>query len=101
MYPVAAAANTPGTVTMDIVDGNGVILHSKVVDVLGNPAASPIAQTVTLDFVVQPGTDLKLRPGARSASITGLLFEPSAWRPTATTATVSPFPTSSPSCTAP
>ncbi|MBK9335075.1 MAG: hypothetical protein IPM98_00245 [Lewinellaceae bacterium] len=81
MYPVSAAANTPGTVTMDIVDGTGAILHSLVVDVFGNPANMPVAQTVTLDFSIAPGTNLKLRPGARSASITGLLFEPSAAAP--------------------
>jgi hypothetical protein len=81
VYPVSAAANTPGTVTIDVVDGTGAILHSQIVDVFGNPAASPVAQTVTLNFDIVPGTNLKLRPGARSASITGLLFEPSAAAP--------------------
>ncbi len=81
VYPVSAAANTPGTVTIDVVDGTGAILHTATVSVLGNPVASPVAQTVTLNFMIEPGTNLKLRPGARSASITGLLFEPSASAP--------------------
>ncbi len=81
VYPISSAAGTAGTVTIDVVNSTGVVLHTATVNVVGNPAASATAQTVTLNFNIVPGTNLKLRPGSRSAGITGLLFEPSAAAP--------------------
>jgi hypothetical protein len=80
VYPVAATAGTPGTVTIDVVDAAGVVLNTATVAVIGNPAASATAQTVTLNFNIAAGTNLKLRPGSRTG-ISGLLFEPSATAP--------------------
>lgn len=81
IYPIAASANTAGTVTIDVISSAGVVLNTATVPVIGNPVASATAQTVTLNFSVAAGTNLKLRPGSRSAGITGLLFEPSATAP--------------------
>ena len=81
VYPVSTTAGVAGTVTIDVIDGSGTVLHTATVDVVGNPTASATAQTVSLNFNILPGTNLKLRPGARSAGITGLLFEPSATAP--------------------
>ena len=81
VYPIASTANTAGTVTIDVIDANNVILHTATVNVIGNPLAQATAQTVLLNFNIQPGTNLKLRPGARSTGITGLLFDPSAQAP--------------------
>jgi len=81
VYPIASAAGTAGTVTIDVIDAANVVLHTATVNVVGNPAATATAQTVTLNFTIAPGTNLKLRPGSRSAGITGLLFEPSAAAP--------------------
>ncbi|HRH63562.1 MAG TPA: right-handed parallel beta-helix repeat-containing protein, partial [Bacteroidia bacterium] len=81
VYPVAASANTAGTVTIDVVNGSGTVLHTATVNVIGNPIASVTPQTVTLNFNIVPGTNYKLRPGSRSASITGLAFGPTASAP--------------------
>jgi hypothetical protein len=81
VYPVSATAGTPGTVTIDVINAAGTVVHTATVNVLGYPTASPVAQTVNLNFNILPGTNYKLRPGARSTSITGLLFEPSASAP--------------------
>ena len=79
IYPLATTANTNGTVTIDVLDGTGAVVHSRVVNVVGNP--TPIANTVSLGFVISPGTNYKIRPGARSAGIASLWFEPSATAP--------------------
>ena len=81
VYPVATTAGTAGTVTIDVIDGTGAVLNTATVNVVGNPAATATAQTVNLNFNIASGTNLKLRPGSRSAGITGLLFEPSATAP--------------------
>jgi hypothetical protein len=81
VYPIASAANTAGTVTIDVISSTGAVLNTATVNVTGNPVASATAQTVILNFNIAAGTNLKLRPGSRSASITGLLFEPSATAP--------------------
>jgi hypothetical protein len=81
VYAIASVAGTAGTVTIDVVDGNGVVLHSATVPVTGNPTAQAVGETVFLNFNILPGTNLKLRPAARSTGITGLLFEPSASAP--------------------
>src|SRR5690606_11541366 len=81
IYPTSSTPGLAGTVTIDVVDASNTILHSATVPVIGNPAASATAQVVTLNFDIQPGTNLKLRPGARSTGISGLLFEPSASAP--------------------
>jgi hypothetical protein len=80
VYPVHSTAGTPGTVTIDVIDGTGAVLHTATVNVTGYPSSSPVAQTVNLNFNILPGTNLKLRPGSRTG-VTGLLFEPSASAP--------------------
>lgn len=81
VYATASAANTSGTVTIDVVNSAGTVLHTKTVNVTGNPAASAVGERVFLNFLIQPGTNLKLRHSARSTGISGLLFEPSASAP--------------------
>lgn len=81
IYPISATAGLAGTVTIDVIDGTGAVLNTATVAVVGNPVAQATAQTVSLNFNIAPGTNLKLRPGARSTGITGLLFEPSATAP--------------------
>jgi hypothetical protein len=81
VFPVASSAGTPGTVTIEVIDGSSNVLHTATVNVVGNPTASVTGQTVQLNFNIQPGTNLKLRASARSTSITGLMFEPSASAP--------------------
>ncbi len=83
VYPVAGVAGTAGTVTIDVINSANVVLHTATVNVIGNPstAAGASPQEVTLNFNLVPGTNYKIRPGTRSAGITGLLFEPSATAP--------------------
>ncbi|MCZ2222275.1 MAG: hypothetical protein LC122_01395, partial [Chitinophagales bacterium] len=81
IYPIAASANTPGTVSISVVDANNIILHTETVNIIGNPVASAVGQRVYLNFNIQPGNNLKLYPSARGSGITGLLFEPSASAP--------------------
>jgi hypothetical protein len=81
VYAVASAAGTTGTVTIDVVDGTGAVVHTATVAVTGNPSSARVPETVTLNFPIATGTNYKLRPGARSANISGLLFEPSASAP--------------------
>lgn len=81
IYPISATAGVVSTVTIDVVNSSGAVLHTATVSVVGNPVATATAQTVNLNFNIQPGTNLKLRPGSRGAGITGLLFEPSATAP--------------------
>ena len=81
VYPVSTTAGLASTVTIDVVDGTGAVIHTATVNVIGNPTASATAQTVNLNFTILPGTNYKLRPGSRGPGITGLLFEPSATAP--------------------
>jgi hypothetical protein len=81
LYALANLPNTQGTVTIDVVDASGAVLHTATVAVTGNPVAQAVGETVLLNFNIQPGSNLKLRPGARSAEIIGLLFEPSTFAP--------------------
>ncbi len=81
IYPISSTAGTVSTVTIDVVNGSGTILHTATVGVIGNPVASATPQTVTLNFNITPGTNLKLRPGSFGPGISGLLFEPSASAP--------------------
>lgn len=80
VHAVGAAGST-GTVTIDVIDASNTVLHTATVNVNGNPIASTVGERVVLNFLIQPGTNLKLRHSARSASITGLAFEPSASAP--------------------
>ncbi|HMU08541.1 MAG TPA: hypothetical protein PKC54_00930 [Ferruginibacter sp.] len=81
IYPISATAGLAGTVTIDVINSAGTVVHTATVPVVGNPVATATAQTVSLNFNILPGTNYKLRPGSRSAGITGLLFEPSATAP--------------------
>lgn len=79
IYPVSSTGAS-GTVTIDIIDGNGTVLNTKTVNVVGAPTSAPVAQVVDLNFTIFPGTNYKIRPGSRTG-ITGLLFDPSANAP--------------------
>ncbi|MEO8148490.1 MAG: T9SS type A sorting domain-containing protein [Bacteroidia bacterium] len=79
VYPVSAT-NASGTITIDVVNGSGTIMHTATVNVTGSPSGSVIPQTVNLNFNILPGTNYKLRPGSFTG-ISSLLFEPSAGAP--------------------
>ncbi len=81
VYPVAANEGTSGTVTIDVIDGNGAVLHSRIVNVIGAPIANSTPQRVILNFDMVPGNNYKIMPRARSGGISGLAFEPSASAP--------------------
>jgi len=78
IYPVSTS-NSPGTVTIEVIDGAGTVLHTTTANVVGSPTASPSPHVIDLDFNLQPGTNLKLRH--ERTGITGLLFEPSSGAP--------------------
>ena len=82
IFPTSSTSAS-GTVTIDVVDREGTLIHSKVVNIVGSPTASPVAQVVTLDFPLVVGTGYKIRHSARSTGIAGLLFDPSANAPSA------------------
>jgi hypothetical protein len=79
IYPVSATGAS-GTVTIDVINGSGTIVHQAIVNVTGAPVASMVPQTVTLNFNIQPGTNYKLRPGSFTG-ISSLVFEPAAAAP--------------------
>lgn len=81
VYPVSASVGSPGTVTIDVINSSGTVINTETVNVLGYPTSAPVGQRVTLNFTIPTGTNYKLRHSARSSSITGLLFEPSASAP--------------------
>lgn len=79
VYPVSST-NASGTLTIDVIDSNGVVLNSKTVNVTGAPTSAPVAQVINLNFPILPGTNYKIRPRGYTG-ITGLLFDPSANAP--------------------
>ncbi len=82
VYPNAAANNTPGTVTISVIDTAGTILHQAVVDVVGYVQSSnPNMQTVDLNFNIEPENNLRLVMQAMSSGISGLMFQPSSQAP--------------------
>ena len=81
IYPVSATPGLPGTVTIDVIDGNGTVINSAVVNILGYPSSSPVGQQVVLNFNIPAGTNYKLRHSARSTGISNLLFQPSSSAP--------------------
>jgi len=78
VYPVSASSAS-GTVTIDIINSSGTVLHTTTANVTGSPAGTFSPHVITLNFLLQPGTNLKMRPGF--TGISGLLFEPSAGAP--------------------
>ncbi|HNX07572.1 MAG TPA: hypothetical protein PKL96_08315, partial [Bacteroidales bacterium] len=78
VYPVSASGAS-GTVTIDVISSTGTVLHTATANVTGSPAATHVAHVINLDFHIQPGTNMKMRPGY--SGISGLLFEPSASAP--------------------
>ncbi len=78
VYPVSASSAN-GTVTIDILNSLGVVLHTATVNVTGSPAGSPVAQVIPLNFTIAAGTNLKMRPAY--SGISGLMFEPTAAAP--------------------
>jgi len=79
VYPVSASS-AAGTVTIDVINSAGTVVHTATVNVVGSPSGTPSPQTVALNFNIQPGTNYKLRPGSFTG-ITGLLFDPAAGVP--------------------
>lgn len=78
VYPVSATS-AAGTVTVDVIDGNGTVMHTATFPVTGAPVGSIPPTTLNLNFNIAPGTNYKIRPGF--TGITGLLFEPAAGAP--------------------
>ncbi len=78
VYPVSASSSS-GTVTIDVIDELGNILHTVTENVVGSPLGTPSPHVINLDFNIQPGTNLKMRPDF--TGISGLLFEPAAAAP--------------------
>jgi hypothetical protein len=79
IYPVSAS-NASGTVTIDVINASNQVLHTATFNVQGAPTSAPVPQVLNLNFNLQPGTNLKLRPGSFTG-ISGLLFEPSSAAP--------------------
>lgn len=79
VYPVSATSAS-GTVTIDVINSSGTVLNTATFSVTGAPVGSIPGTTLTLNFNIAPGTNLKLRPGSFTG-ITGLLFEPAASAP--------------------
>ncbi|HNZ42216.1 MAG TPA: CARDB domain-containing protein [Bacteroidales bacterium] len=78
VYPVSSSGAS-GTVTIDVINSSGTVLHTTMANVTGSPVATPVPHVINLGFVIQPGTNLKMRMGY--SGISGLLFEPSASAP--------------------
>ncbi|HOY30413.1 MAG TPA: CARDB domain-containing protein [Bacteroidales bacterium] len=78
VYPVSATGAS-GTVTIDVINSSGTVLHTTTANVTGSPVGTPVAHLINLDFDILPGTNMKMRPGY--TGISGLLFEPSAAAP--------------------
>ncbi len=65
LYPYSATDGTAGTVTVELRNSSGTVIASKVVNVIGhNSTANSVPQTVTLDFVIPPGSNYRLGVGA-------------------------------------
>ena len=81
LYPNAAANNTPGTVTISVINSSGVVLNQAVVNVTGYiQSASLHPQRVNLDFDISAGTDLRLVMSGFTG-INGMMFQPTAQGP--------------------
>jgi hypothetical protein len=74
VYPVSATSAS-GTVTIDIVNGSGTVIHTATANVTGSPSGTPVAHVIPLNFNVAPGTNYKMKPSF--TGISGLLFDPS------------------------
>jgi hypothetical protein len=79
IYPISATS-AAGTVTVDVINSAGTIMHTKTFNVTGSPIGQLVATTIDLDFNLVPGTNYKIRPGSFTG-ITGLQFEPAASAP--------------------
>lgn len=79
IYPTSSTGAS-GSVTIDVINGDGDILHTKTENVVGSHSSSPVAHVVNLDFGIFPGTNYKLRM-RNYTGISGLLFDPSANAP--------------------
>ncbi|WP_142725106.1 T9SS type A sorting domain-containing protein [Chryseobacterium sp. ON_d1] len=65
VFPYSSTDGTPGTVTVELRNSSGTVIASKVVNVVGhNSTANSIPQTITLDFVIPPGSNYRLGVGA-------------------------------------
>ncbi|MCX6303731.1 MAG: hypothetical protein NT040_02070, partial [Bacteroidetes bacterium] len=81
VYPNATANNTPGTVTISVINGSGAILNQATVNVIGYvQSTTPTVETVNLDFNVLPGNGLRLVMTSFTG-ISGLMFQPDVGSP--------------------
>ena len=78
VYPVSSSGAS-GTVTIDVINSAGTVLHTTTANVTGSPAGTPVPHVINLGFDILPGTNMKMRPGF--TGISGLLFEPAASAP--------------------
>jgi hypothetical protein len=82
VYPNSTANNTPGTLTISVIDPGGAILHQAIVNVTGFvQSTTPTFERVDLNFNIQPANNLRLVLTAKSSSISGVMFQPSAQGP--------------------
>ena len=77
LYPVSSSGGANGTVNINVLDSNGTVVASKLVDVVTGTSSAPVPNVVDLDFALPVGIDYKIVPTAKSSSISGLLFDPS------------------------
>ncbi len=82
VYANSASNNTPGTVTISVIDGAGAVLHQATVNVTGNiQSSNPTSEIVDLNFNILPANGLRLVLTAKSSNISGLMFQPSSGGP--------------------
>ncbi len=82
VYPNSSTNNTPGTVTISVLNSSGTVLHQAVVNVTGYiQSSNPNMQTVNLDFNIMPGENLRLVMTSKSSGISGLMYQPSSQAP--------------------
>lgn len=62
VYPQSSTGNTPGTITIGIIDPAGNILQQATAPVVGYPqtAGNLQPQTIPLNFVIAPGTNYRM-----------------------------------------
>lgn len=82
VYPNSSTNGTPGTVTISVLNNNGIVLHQAVVNVTGyTQSSNPNMQTVDLNFNIDPEQNLRLVMTSKSSGISGLMFQPSSQAP--------------------
>jgi hypothetical protein len=81
VYPISTVDNTPGTVTISVINSSGSVLNQAVVNVIGHiQSAGLIPETVSLNFNIAPANGLRLVMTSFSG-ISGMMFQPSSQSP--------------------